>query len=170
MSSLKKPTGACAKSLTQLFPSTKHEKLKSFDPTKECVALPQQKKKKASSRVTKAISVQVVLLPKLATLMVPKGRKRKLLSCSNRVKTIELKRTDSPHVVRSTILQAFQGLSDFEFLTINGGTLTVASEQSPRGEIVDRRGSLYIREIDLQKVNLKIPASIDLIFILPEKQ
>lgn len=158
MSSLKKPTGACAKALTQLFPSTKHQKLKSFDPTQECVALPQQQKKKAS-RVSKSISVQVVVLPNQASLIVPKGRKRKLLSSGDRVKTIELKRSDSPHVVRSTILHAFQDLSDFEYLTINGGTLAVSSEQSPNGEVVGRRGSLYIREIDLQKVNLKIPAT-----------
>ena len=48
---MSKPSGACAKALAKIFPSTKSTPPKDlgiFDPLEDCVALAAQKKKKSS--------------------------------------------------------------------------------------------------------------------------
>jgi len=60
-----KPSEADARVLSKLFPSSsacerKRPLSTAFDPTKECVALPQQKKKKAAR--VKPSNVQVVIM------------------------------------------------------------------------------------------------------------
>ena len=132
-----------------MFPSTKsvpHKRSSTFDPIAECVALPAQKKKKASR--AKPVSIQVILLPKLATLIVPKGKRRQGLSAERRIESIKLVRTASALEVQNSVVRAFQGhsLCEWEYLEVNAGHLIVSSCQNPGGEIVDRRGGLYLRE------------------------
>ena len=94
--------------LAKLFPASKIVPLKrqdTFDPLEACVTLPAQKKNK-SARI-KCVNVSVVLVPKEATSILPKGKKRQKLVEERRVQTIELKQTMSPDEVRSRIKCGF---------------------------------------------------------------
>ena len=117
-----------------------------FDPLEDCVALPAQKKKKASK--VKAVAVNVIVVSKSASLMVPKGKKRQKLVQERRVQKIQLKRTMSSREVRNSITRGFVHLqlAEWEYLEVNGGKLVIASNQNQAGKLVDRRGGLYIRE------------------------
>lgn len=63
---------------------------------------------------------------------------------------IELKRTMSADEVVTKNRSGFTHLqlTKWEYLEIKGGRLVRASNQNLGGEIVDRRGALYIREKD----------------------
>ena len=148
MKKVSKPSGACAEKLSRMFPATKSPPLKrpeSFDPLEECLALPAQKKKKASR--VKPIMVKVIVLPNRESI-VPKGKKRQKLLEEKRIESIEMKRTMSPSEVESKIRRTFVHLSlkKWEYLEVDGRHLYTASAQSRGGEIVDRRGALYIRQ------------------------
>ncbi len=89
---ISKTSGACAKVLATIFPSTKSvppKDLNVFDPLDDCVAQSAQNKKK-STRV-KSISVKVILVPGCSTLVLPKGRKRLKLIADKRIEAIEIK-------------------------------------------------------------------------------
>ena len=134
-----------------MFPASKTVPLKRpdvFDPLEDCVALPAQKKKKGSR--IKPINVKVIVMPKNLSSTVPKGNKRQKLVEEKRVEMIELKRTMSADEVVTKIHSGFTHLqlTKWEYLEINGGRLVRASNQNLGGEIVDRRGALYIREKD----------------------
>ncbi len=157
------------KALSNLFPSSKqYERISAFDPTKECIATSQQKKKKSASRGIKPVTVQVILLPKLASLILPKGKKRKLLLSEERILNIHVKRTVSPLELRSMISHAFeqQKISEFEYLEASGGMLVVSTDQSPGGTIVDRRGALYIREKEPNKVQNHAVIALSTLFVV----
>ena len=147
-----RPSNACAKKLAEMFPASKSVPFKRpdnvFDPLADCVALPAQKKKKGTK--VKPITVKVIVVPKHASSALPKGQRRKKMMEEKRVKSIQLKRTMSPREVRNNVTCAFKHLclTKWEFLELNGGQLVTASNQDPGGEVVDRRGSLYVREKD----------------------
>lgn len=91
---IRKPSEATAKKLAGLFPATKPlppKRSDVFDSLEDCVALPAQKKKKASK--VKAVAVNVIVVSKSASLMVPKGKKRQKLVQERRGQKIQLKRT-----------------------------------------------------------------------------
>lgn len=110
------------------------------------MTLPAQKKKKGSR--IKPVTVKVGVLPNKELSSVPKGKKWQKLAEEKRVEVIELKRTISPAEVESRIKQGFSHLplTNWEYLEVNGGHLIKANTQNQGGEIVDRRGALYIRE------------------------
>ncbi|XP_064391762.1 uncharacterized protein LOC135339554 isoform X2 [Halichondria panicea] len=146
---ISKTSGACAKVLATIFPSTKSvppKDLNVFDPLDDCVAQSAQNKKK-STRV-KSISVKVILVPGCSTLVLPKGRKRLKLIADKRIEAIEIKRSMSPADVQNRIKRGFKhlNLQNWEYLVADAGKLSVSTNQAPGGEIVDRRGGLYIRE------------------------
>ncbi len=148
---IRKPSDTSAKKLANLFPESKSVRLKrpndAFDPLEYCVALPAHKKKKSSK--VKPVAVNVIVVPKFASTL-PKGKKRQKLVDERRVEKIQLKRTMSPCEVRSSITRGFMHLHlvEWEYLELNGGKLISATNQDQSGELVDRRGSLYIREKD----------------------
>ncbi len=148
---IKNPRGVCVQSLRNMFPVTKQTiRKRPFDPQRECVSLAAQKKKKASSvfvRV-KPVTIQAVMLTKGAPLVLPKGKRRLTLADERRIITITIKRAASPQEVRNAIMRVFDHcqLGSFEYLEASGGILTISNNQNPGGDIVDRRGSLYLRE------------------------
>ncbi len=113
------------------------------------MALPAQKK--TASKV-KPVAVNVIVVPKGASATVPKGKKRQKLVEDRRVEKIQLRHTMSSREVRNSINLTFRHLHlvEWEYLEITGGKLFAASNQNQAGELVDRRGGLYIREMDKQ--------------------
>lgn len=90
--------------------------------------------------------VKVIVLPDSDPALVPKGKKRQKLVEEKR--SIELKCTMSPSEVENKIKHSFVHLSltKWEYLEADGRCLYKAITRSRGGEIVDRRGALYIRE------------------------
>lgn len=134
-----------------MFPATKSVSLRRpdvFDPLDDCVALPAQKKKKGTR--IKPINIKVFVLPgNGSSSTVPTGEKRQKLVEERRVEMIELKRTLSAAEVEDRIKRGFSHLhlGKWEYMeVVNGRNLIKASTQNPGGEIVDRRGALYIVE------------------------
>lgn len=149
MKRVAKPSGACAEKLAKMFPATKgvpQKRSDVFDPLEDCVALPAQKKKKGSR--IKPVNIQMVVLPKNESSILPKGKKRQKLVNEGRIKTIEVKRTMSEVEVGSRIKHGFAHLSltKWEYLDVHGRYLMKSSTQSLGGEVADRRGAVYIRE------------------------
>lgn len=107
--------------------------------------------KKKSSRV-KPVSIKVFLMSKSANFktILPKGKKRQKLLDERKMQVVQLKRSMSPADVRNSIIRGFKDidLKCLEYLKVDGGHLEVDENQSPGGEIVYRRGALYIREKD----------------------
>lgn len=148
---VKRPSETEAKALASLFPSStrKRPNQPSFDPTAECVALSQQKKKKRASK-GKPSTVRVVLL-KSFTKVVPKGKRRQLLLSKGRVKPVKFLRSMGYLEVKDAIFCAFQefNLSSFVVLdtTESGHHLTKAKEQDINGDVaIKKRGCLYLCE------------------------
>lgn len=85
---VKRPSNSEA--VASLFPSNTTRKQPSFDPTAECIALPNQRKKKSATKGReKSASVRVVML-KSYSKTVPRGKRRQLLVTKGRVKTVKL--------------------------------------------------------------------------------
>lgn len=145
-----KPSGPCMKKLAELYPTSKEVPVKrlneAFDPLQECVALPAKKKKKAAR--VKPVSLEVVMVPHTHPLSLPKGKRRKQLLKSGRVKTIQVSRTMSPLQLRNSIVVGFRhlNLQSWQYLETNNGKLFVSDEQNPGGDILSRRGALYLQE------------------------
>ena len=59
-----------------------------------------------------------------------------------------MKRTMSPAEVKASIVRGLHhhSLKLWDYLEADGGHLRISQNQNPGGEIVDRRGALYIRE------------------------
>lgn len=156
MKKIKKPTGACAKALSSLFPSAERTQLqrteifeqKPFDPLKDCVALDAQRKKKKAMTRSKNVAVTCIVLPIKHNLIMPKGKIRDSLARQGRIQIVRLKRVMTPAQVRNSIFQTFRhiNLSCWIYLGLEGSKLKPNTSQNPGGEIVDRRGALYILE------------------------
>ena len=153
LTKLKTTTAVEAKVLSELFPSSssvQKRPLKVFDPTAECVALPQQKKKKAARQ--KSLSVDVFLLPRFSR-NVPKRKDRKALKDAKRNKKISITRQMSTQQVKNTILREFgtdfTHLKNFTVLECEANNLLKhASFELNGSNIAERRGTLYLCEVN----------------------
>ena len=153
---LGKPSSSDAKVLSRLFPSSvsrpPKRPLKAFDPASECVALVQQKKKKAFK--SKPSNVEVIMVCDKST--IPRGKARKMLDDQGKVQKIEFRREMSNREVTNCVLRNFDhvhNLIGFTLLeTDRGGKLHPSQNEKPDGEyiIVDGRrksGPIYIYPI-----------------------
>ena len=117
---VKKPTEAEAKALASCFPSTTTRKRSlepSFDLSADCVALPQQKKKKSTSQGRLKLTTLTVVVMKKYERAIPRGKRRQQLSSEGRVRPVKLSRSMSPLQVKNAILCAFEGvISNFTVL------------------------------------------------------
>ena len=156
---VKKPTEAEAKALASYFPSSSMSRSSSsrkhsvdlFDPSGECVALPQQKKKKAASKGNPKPTVVTVVLMEKFSMRVPKGKVRQKLYSEGRIQSVSLRRTMSFLQVKNAIIRAFTRfqLSHFTILECDQGchNLSRACVQEIDGEkVLQRRGCLYLCE------------------------
>ena len=134
--------------MTQLFPSSSTLKRphlsEAFDPTWQCVAFQQQKKKKAAR--AKPSQVTVMLVPK-GTKNVPRGKHRKSLI----QKKVQIFRTMSSLEVKRTIVKSFTDLqSSFVYMNVDTThKFTKDAVQNKDGNtIVDcgKHGAVYIME------------------------
>ena len=149
LTKVKKATKVEANTLAKLFPSSsKRTVTQAFDPTAECIALPAQKKKKASR--PKPIKVQVFLLPTLEK-KIPRGSHRKELMEANRCKTITVTRRMSTSQVKNVVLReyarGFPTLNDFLVMECKSNNfLKCSSGELDGNTIANKRGILYICE------------------------
>lgn len=150
ISRVKSPSEAAA--LGSLFPAArKRPEAYCFDPTAECIVLPQQKRKKSAIKSHNKPSTVTVVLMKEYTCIVPKGKRRQVLASRGRVKQVKLQQKMKPVEVKDAILRVFKDLHISSFVDLNtvdsGHTLVRAEEQEIDGEYaVNRRGSLYLCE------------------------
>lgn len=123
---------------------------KAFDPASECVALPQQKKKKAFRSKPSKVQIVMVFDPSNG---VPKGKSRKMLEDQERIQKVELRREMSFHEVQNCVLRGFSHLQNLVGFTLleagQVGKLHPSKNQEPDGEymIVDARrksGPIYL--------------------------
>ena len=138
------------KKLKELYPTSKHipvRPLSAFDPLQECIALPAKRMKKATR--FKTVLAEVVVLPICYPLVLPKGKRRQELMKSGHIKNVQMKRNWSSLEVKRSIDVTFKGigLRSWNFLEMSGGKLVLMADQCPGGEILQRRGSLYIQEL-----------------------
>lgn len=126
--------------------------MKAFDPAAECVALGQQKKKRAFK--SKPSNVQVIMVHDKSN--IPRGKVRRMLEGKGRVQKIEFRREMSSREVTNCVLQNFKhvnGLIGFALLEADqSGRLYPSENKEPDGEyvIVDGRrksGPIYIYPI-----------------------
>jgi len=122
-----------------------------FDPSAECVALPQQKKKKAASKGNTKPAVVTVVLMKDFSRRGPKGKVRQKLYSDGRIQPVSLRHTMSFLQVKNAIIRAFTRfqVSRFTVLESDQGchNLCRAAQQEINAEqAVQRRGCLYLRE------------------------
>lgn len=92
------------------FPGRKRVGSASFDPTADCVVLPQQKKKKSAIKSHQKTSTITVVLLQEYCCIVPKGKRRQSLAMRGRVKPVKLQRKMKPAEVKDAILNAFKDL------------------------------------------------------------
>ena len=138
-----------AKVLSELFPSssvTQKRPLKSFDPTAECVALPQQKKKKAATR-QKFKSTDVFMLPKFSRNIL-KNKERKALKCAKRNKKIMINHQMSALQVKNVIRREFAKdhpqLKDFIALECEANNLLKYASYEINGtNLAERKGQVH---------------------------
>ena len=108
-----------------------------------CGSFSSEKKGREQGQVRK-----VIVIPKNASSAIPKGNKWQKLV--DEIETIEMKRTMSSYEVASKLQHGFSHLqlTAWHYLEIQGEQLVRASNQNMGGEIVDKRGVLYIQEKD----------------------
>ena len=140
-----------ATALSSLFPARKRVEGPSFDPTAECVVLPQQKKKKSAIKSNQKPSTVTVVLLKDYSCIVPKGKRRQALALQGRVKPVKLMRRMKPVEVKEAILKVLKEFHLTSYVVLDtvdtGHTLVQADKQNIDGEIaISRRGCLYLCE------------------------
>ena len=114
---LSTPSNFERRELSSLFPSSRPtcSYKRPFDPSAECVALPQQKKKKAAGIGLRAISREVVVFRNV----VPIKKFRSELNNERRIQNLKFKRSMTPSQVKSVIIDGFRhihGFSRFQYL------------------------------------------------------
>ena len=111
---LSAPTNSERRELANLFPSSRATSSfkRVFDPTAECVALPQQKKKRAAGLATRPTSREVVLMKGFRNV-VPLKKFRSQLKNERRIQSLQFKRTMSPEEVKDVIIHGFKGSPPF---------------------------------------------------------
>ena len=109
--------------------------------------------KRPKKKAAKPVNISVVMLKKFQKLL-PKGKARRELAASKRIKKIQVTRIMSALQVKNVIVRAFSeipGLNNFAVLEADEQQLCRASYgvDDLTGEVaVDRRGSLYLCEVD----------------------
>ena len=151
--SLKKPSDTNVKALVKLFPSKSGVNKPAFDPTSDCVAIDNQRRKKRANLNSKGRSKRLkVLLVKEVPCTLPKGPLREQLSKVGRLKEVSFTRVMSECHCQDVILDAFKaiGLKKFCFLQAHKNhSLQLASNQVLDGNSVINlagSGSLYLQE------------------------
>ena len=153
---LSAPSNSERRELSNLFPSSRAtgSYKRVFDPTAECLALPQQKKKKAAGLVLRPTSREVVLM-KAFRSVVPIKKFRSELKSERRIQSLQFKRTMSPEEVKQVIIRGFhhiQGFSSFQYLENSSNNLSIASNQEYDGvTVIERRGALYLCEVKVSQ-------------------
>lgn len=134
MKRVRKSSKADTQVLTQPFPSSSTKRRLfsgAFDPTKECVATSQQKKKAFRSKV------QVLFVDEL-DCSIPCGKYRKELAASD--KKLEFVQNMLSLGVKSTMLEGFKHLPGFTNFTLleadQSGKLNVSNTQEPDGQYI----------------------------------
>lgn len=148
-----KPSSTDAKILSRLFPSSvsrpPKRTLKAFDLAAECVALMQQKKKKAFN--SKPSNVQVIMVQDKS--IIPRGKVKRSLEDQRKVQKIEFRREMSIREVTNCVVRHLKHVNDlFRFNLLEAdqsGRLHPSENQEPDGEyiIVNGRrksGPIYI--------------------------
>ena len=152
-------TNSERKELSNLFPSSRatSSSKRVFDPTADCVALPQQKKKKAAGAAMRATCREVVLM-KAFRKMVPIKKLRSELKTERRIQSLQFNRAMTPSAVKEVIMDGFkhiQGFCSYQYLQNSSSNLSVASNQEFNGAaVIDRRGALYLCEVKVSKHTL----------------
>ncbi len=124
-----------------------------FDPTGECVASSQHKKKKAGITRAKPKEFSIVLLPR-HTVYVPKGYQRSKLSKKGRVVKVSLRRNMSEVEVDDSVTKAFSSFDLEKYVYLKCGQdnrLKVLQEGGLSGnQLFDLagQGSIYIIKVD----------------------
>lgn len=152
--------GANVNVLRKLFPSSASTSasLKTFDPSKECIASRAQSKKKKAVRA-KPSKLNVILL-KDYPLWIPKGKGRKEIDKEGRLKQMRVIREMSSRQVKEEIMTQFVDFSLTSFIVFEStpsGRLIKAENQSPSGTslvegVCKRKVPLYIFSSSPEKV------------------
>lgn len=134
-------------------------KVAAFDP-KETLAdvVPNKhKKKRASTSSGRALRLTVCRLPSFR-VSIPKGKNRNTLKEQGRIVDVRLTRSMSATVARDTINRCFVNLGD-EWDYLDSGQdniLTMAMDQTPCGDVLCSRKSIYIVDRKVHSVPLLI--------------
>ena len=159
-----KPSGTDTKVLRQLFPSSssyvkKRPFSKVFNPASECVAMPQQKKKKAFRMKPSKVQLIMVNNPDQG---IPRGKSRRELVAEERIKKIDFRRNMSSLEVKNIIVQGFKHLPAFTGFTLleadQQGKLHSSGNQQPDGEYIiesarRRSGPVYLCDKEVRIYN-----------------
>ena len=142
-----------AASLSKCFPTGSGGDKKEFNPNAECVVKGQQvKKKKSIPTKTKPSTIEVILL-KSYQEDVPKGATRNKLKKCGRVQQVKLTRVMTTAEVERIIKRAFKHLALKQFMRLDvdmtGHYLNRSGEELDDQQAINRRGALYICEVDL---------------------
>ena len=149
-----KPTAEHASIMRDLFPSSSASKrprlTSSFDPTQNCVALPQHQKKKASRCKPSKLTVIIV---EDYTKGVPRASYRKELQKSGRILKLEFNRSMSARQVQGVILRGFLHIqvSRVTFLKCSEGKSSILvpddnQDQDGFSLIEGRKGVIYVTD------------------------
>jgi len=152
---LSTPSDTTKKAIATLFPacSVSSSKRRKFDPTEECVADTQHKKKKASNAKYKgrAKALTVVVLKEMPTT-IPRGPLQKRLEATGCKKDLYFHCIMSEKEVNDVILDGFEniGIKRFRYLmSMKDNTFAVAKKQGLDGNAIIQlagSGSIYLQE------------------------
>lgn len=97
--------------LHQLFAasSTPRKHLNTFDPTRECVALAQKKKKKAARVKPNKLTI-IALQEQDVKRRIPRGKYMQSLATEDRVQKLEFHRNMTPLEVQNILIRGFQSI------------------------------------------------------------
>ena len=150
---LGKPSEANAKVLSSLFPACGSKGMKrplKFDPTDECVASEQQRRKKAvTPGKGRPKQLQVVILEDIPPT-IPKGIARDHLRKENRIKNLHFYRSMSVYETMNIITEAFKDINLKFLQAYKSNCLREADEQALDGAGVIKLagcGSLYLTQV-----------------------
>ena len=157
-------TNSEQKELSNLFPSSRatSSSKRVFDPTADCVAYPQQKKKAAGAGMS--ATCREVVLMKAFRKMVPIKKLRSELKTERWIQSLQFNWAMTPSAVKEVIMDGFkhiQGFCSYQYLENSSSKLSVASNQVfNEAAVIDRRGALYLCEVKVSKHPLHINTSI----------
>ena len=154
-SKVSKPSESTKRLLSKLFPGGKSVPTKRpFDPAETSIAEQSRVKRKAAiPKLGKPRTISFVLFDSPIPI-VPRGKARKALEESGRVKKAQIRRSMSASAIREVVSNTFPNLpcvKTAKFMTCGKDNhFTVASSQNLNGEEVVKlagSGSLYMCEV-----------------------